>query len=174
MHIGHLLIFQKQENISIPRKHDFFFNKCFYYYVFTAATGAIFPYTILMSWWGGQTYCQTHHTDLARAITSTQNSQLQQVAATQGTSWFGLFRDPWMWSDWATPSVLRWGPGLPNNVDHNDNCAMTTNNQLVDRQCNNLYNFFCHIRESFGFWVTAINPTCKESIINNSFTHKAS
>ncbi|KAK3523082.1 hypothetical protein QTP86_012918 [Hemibagrus guttatus] len=40
---------------------------------FNAATGAIFPYTSPMTWSGSQIHCQTYHTDLARAITSTQN-----------------------------------------------------------------------------------------------------
>lgn len=109
-----------------------------------------------MSWYGGQTYCRTHHTDLARATTITQNNQLQQLVAAQGTSWIGLFRDTWMWVDSTMPLLALWAPGLPNNVDHDDNCAITTNNQIVDRECNTLYNFFCHIRESFSFWFTAI------------------
>ncbi|KAK3507331.1 hypothetical protein QTP70_014461, partial [Hemibagrus guttatus] len=131
-----------------------------------AATGAIFAYTTLMSWWGGQTYCKTYHTDLARAITSTQNSQLQQVAATQGTSWFGLYRDTWLWLDWTSPLLVRWSPGLPNNVDHDDNCAMTTNNLLFDRQCNNLYNFFCHIQYKIKYEVVKLQIQGDESVFD--------
>ncbi|GAA6086684.1 macrophage mannose receptor 1 [Tachysurus ichikawai] len=133
---------------------------------FTAATGAFSSYSTLMSWYGGQTYCRTHHTDLARATTITQNNQLQQLVAAQGTSWIGLFRDTWMWVDSTMPLLALWAPGLPNNVDHDDNCAITTNNQIVDRECNTLYNFFCHIQYKVIYKVMKLQIQGDESVFD--------
>ncbi|XP_017316548.1 macrophage mannose receptor 1 [Ictalurus punctatus] len=96
----------------------------------------------------GQTlwYCQTHHKDIASPLNETQNNELQQLAMLQGTSWIGLFRSTWKWSDSTTPTTLRWAPGFPNNVDHNDNCASANNSLIVDRQCNSQFYFFCHTK----------------------------
>ncbi|XP_053475387.1 C-type lectin domain family 4 member K-like [Ictalurus furcatus] len=89
-------------------------------------------------------YCRTHHTDIASPLNVTQNNELQQLAMHQGTSWIGLYRWTWIWSDWSTPTTLRWAPGFPNNVDHNDNCASANNSLIVDRPCDSQFYFFCH------------------------------
>lgn len=138
---------------------SFTFNICLYHYCFTANVGGFVAVPLpTLSWYGGQTYCRTYHTDLASADTLTDINQIQQLTAQQGTSWFGLFRDVWMWSDGTIPMGLKWGPGLPNNIDHDDNCGSVNNSLLMDRQCDNLFNFFCHTRESFVFWVTLWEP----------------
>lgn len=143
--IAHPLIFHKF-------MLSFTFNIYLCHYYFTDSLGGFVAVPIsTLSWWGGQSYCRAYHTDLASATTMTENNQIQQVALQQGTSWFGLFRDTWLWSDGTIPLGLRWNPGFPNNVDHNDNCASVNNSLFMDRQCNSLFNFFCHTRESFDF-----------------------
>lgn len=125
------------------------FNIYLYHYYFTAAPPGFVAISYLLSWSGGKTYCRTNYVDLARATTITENNALQQIASVQGMSWIGLFRDVWMWLDGTIPMALMWNPGSPNNVDHDDNCASVNNSMFVDRQCNSLFSFFCHIRESF-------------------------
>lgn len=122
-----------------------------------------------MSWWGGQTYCQKHYTDLASATTAAENTQIQQVTAVQGISWFGLFRDTWMWSDQSIPMALQWTPGFPNNADHNDNCGSVNNSMFMDRPCNSLYNFFCHTRESESIKVS-VSDSQKENFYCTVFS----
>ncbi|XP_058240051.1 macrophage mannose receptor 1-like isoform X2 [Hemibagrus wyckioides] len=98
----------------------------------------------LMSWTEAQTYCRTFHTDLASAFNQTDNDLLQQVTSTQGSSWMGLFRDTWKWSDRTIPNNLRWRPGLPDNYYRNDNCGTVYNGVFIDLSCSRLYYFVCH------------------------------
>ncbi|XP_017316426.1 macrophage mannose receptor 1 [Ictalurus punctatus] len=119
-----------------------------------------------LSWYGGQTYCRTYHTDLASADTLTDINQIQQLTAQQGTSWFGLFRDVWMWSDGTIPMGLKWGPGLPNNIDHDDNCGSVNNSLLMDRQCDNLFNFFCHTPYTVRYQVLKLQIKGDKSVFD--------
>lgn len=124
----------------------------FYHYYFSATIGGSVAVSDHHSWWGAQGYCRTYHTDLA-GTNILLNADLQKWALLLGTSWIGLIRSTWVWSDLSKYSSLQWSPGCPNNIDHNDNCASVNNSLLMDRQCNSLFYFFCHTRESFGFWL---------------------
>ncbi|KAF5902209.1 macrophage mannose receptor 1-like isoform X6, partial [Clarias magur] len=95
-------------------------------------------------WLTGLGYCQTYHTTLAFITNVTQSNELQQLASVQGTSWIGLYRNHWYWSNGRSLSISRWSPGCPNNVDHNDNCGSVNNSLLMDRPCNSLFYFFCY------------------------------
>ncbi|XP_058240962.1 C-type mannose receptor 2-like [Hemibagrus wyckioides] len=98
----------------------------------------------LMSWTEAQTYCRTFHTDLASAFNQTDNDLLQQVASTQGSSWMGLFRDTWKWSDGTIPTDLQWSSGQPDNYYRDEDCSAVYNRVFSDEACTNLYYFICH------------------------------
>lgn len=100
-----------------------------------------------LSWLDAQAYCRQFHTDLASAINATDNSHLGGVASQQGTSWFGLYRDTWKWSDGTKASNLTWLPAQPNNYYRPENCGRFNNGPLSDELCTNNYYFFCHTGE---------------------------
>ncbi|XP_053475465.1 C-type mannose receptor 2-like isoform X2 [Ictalurus furcatus] len=98
----------------------------------------------LLTWPQAQTYCRTHHTDLASSLNSSDNYMLRQVRDKQGNSWIGLYRDTWKWSDGTNASNIPWAPGQPDNYGGYENCAVVNNGLFYDVQCTNLYYFFCH------------------------------
>ncbi|XP_053533567.1 putative C-type lectin domain family 20 member A isoform X2 [Ictalurus punctatus] len=98
----------------------------------------------LLTWPQAQTYCRTHHTDLASSLNSSDNDMLVQVKNIQGYSWIGLYRDTWKWSDGTNASNIPWAPGQPNNYWGRENCAVVNNGLFYDVRCTNLNYFFCH------------------------------
>ncbi|XP_053086693.1 putative C-type lectin domain family 20 member A [Pangasianodon hypophthalmus] len=98
-----------------------------------------------MTWSGAQIYCRTFHTDLASALSQTDNDLLAHMASLQGDSWIGLFRDTWKWSDGTNPTKLQWDSGEPDNDYNEENCGAVYNGDFTDQLCNNLYYFICHI-----------------------------
>ncbi|XP_053533589.1 putative C-type lectin domain family 20 member A [Ictalurus punctatus] len=97
-----------------------------------------------MTWPQAQTYCRTHHTDLASSLNSSDNDMLVQVSSIQGDSWIGLYRDTWKWSDGTNASNIPWAPGEPNNFWGHENCGVVYNGLFYDERCTNLHYFFCH------------------------------
>ncbi|XP_053533565.1 putative C-type lectin domain family 20 member A [Ictalurus punctatus] len=98
----------------------------------------------LLTWPQAQTYCRTHHTDLASSLNNSDNNMLLQVKNIQGDSWIGLYRDTWKWSDGTNASNIPWAPGQPDNYGGRENCARFYNGLFYDEQCTNLHYFFCH------------------------------
>ncbi|KAF4071303.1 hypothetical protein AMELA_G00271870, partial [Ameiurus melas] len=98
----------------------------------------------LLTWSQAQTYCRTHHTDLASSLNSSDNNMLLQVRNIQGDSWIGLYRDTWKWSDGTSASNIPWYPGQPDNYYGNENCVVVYNGLFYNVPCNFQYYFFCH------------------------------
>ncbi|XP_053533568.1 macrophage mannose receptor 1 [Ictalurus punctatus] len=98
----------------------------------------------LLTWPQAQTYCRTHHTDLASSLNSSDNDMLRQVSSIQGESWIGLYRDTWKWSDGTNASNIPWAPGQPDNAGGYEDCAVVNNGLFYDEQCTNLHYFFCN------------------------------
>ncbi|XP_053087024.1 putative C-type lectin domain family 20 member A [Pangasianodon hypophthalmus] len=96
-----------------------------------------------LTWSGAQTYCRTFHTDLASALSQTDNDLLVQVASLQGPSWFGLYRDTWKWLNNSKASNLLWGSGQPDNYRPQENCGMLYDGLFGDESCTSLHYFFC-------------------------------
>ncbi|XP_053475480.1 C-type mannose receptor 2-like isoform X2 [Ictalurus furcatus] len=97
-----------------------------------------------MTWSQAQTYCQTHHTDLASSLNGSDNDMLRQVSSIQGDSWIGLYRNTWKWSDGTIASDIPWAPGEPDNYGGRENCAGVYDRLFFDQQCIDLHYFFCH------------------------------
>ncbi|XP_046699394.1 putative C-type lectin domain family 20 member A [Silurus meridionalis] len=98
----------------------------------------------LLNWAGAQTYCRTHHTDLASSLTSSDNDFITQVMTIQGDSWFGLYRETWKWLNNTNTSNLPWYPGQPSNNWGSENCAPVYKGLYIDEECTNLHYFFCY------------------------------
>ncbi|XP_053533560.1 C-type mannose receptor 2 [Ictalurus punctatus] len=97
-----------------------------------------------MTWPQAQTYCRTHHTDLASSLNSSDNDMLLQVKKIQGDSWIGLYTGTWKWSDGTNASNIPWAPGEPDNYWGYEYCAVVYNGLFYDERCANLHYFFCH------------------------------
>nr|XP_015824299.2 macrophage mannose receptor 1 [Nothobranchius furzeri] len=66
-----------------------------------------YPISIRMNQTQAQSYCREHHTDLASVRNSMENQGLVKLIA-PSISWFGLYRNNWMWSDDSTFSFTYW------------------------------------------------------------------
>ncbi|XP_053533557.1 macrophage mannose receptor 1 [Ictalurus punctatus] len=97
-----------------------------------------------LTWPQAQTYCRTHHTDLASSLNSSDDDMLLQVRDKQGDSWIGLYTGTWKWSDGTNASNIPWAPGQPDNAGGYEYCAVVNNGLFYDERCANLHYFFCH------------------------------
>lgn len=97
-----------------------------------------------LSWSDAQVFCRKYHTDLATINDTAENSFVLELISND--SWFGLFRDSWIWVG-KTPvssSIINWMPGKPDNAQGNENCGYLYNNLAVDAQCSDEMPFFCY------------------------------
>lgn len=115
---------------------------------------------VLKTWSEARATCQTEYGDLLQLRNrSTENLfiGLAQQMHHQGESyWLGGTRSDnghfyWLNGKFVSSSVYRWGPGEPNNVNHNENCLDLTSysNSYIainDRACDSPANFICEER----------------------------
>ncbi|KAJ3585450.1 hypothetical protein NHX12_014169 [Muraenolepis orangiensis] len=66
-----------------------------------------------LSWESAKSYCRTHYTDLAKIENQAENQQVSSLVTT--SSWIGLSRVPWTWSDGSNGSFRDWGVSQPND-----------------------------------------------------------
>ncbi|XP_034165435.2 C-type mannose receptor 2-like [Pangasianodon hypophthalmus] len=95
-----------------------------------------------MTWLEAQSYCRQHHTDLASARDTTENSDI--VGLVPDWTWIGLFRDSWKWSDQCNASLIIWMSGQPDNKLGKENCGYLNNGQAADALCSDIMPFFCY------------------------------
>ncbi|KAJ3585071.1 hypothetical protein NHX12_013793, partial [Muraenolepis orangiensis] len=69
-----------------------------------------------VSWESAKSYCRTHHTDLAKIENQAENQQVSSLVTT--SSWIGLSRVPWTWSDGSNGSFRHWDAGEPDNKEY--------------------------------------------------------
>ncbi|XP_051800023.1 uncharacterized protein LOC110961799 isoform X2 [Acanthochromis polyacanthus] len=63
-----------------------------------------------MSWDGARQYCQENFVDLATVWDDAENQLVQNMAASEGWTWIGLFSFPYYyWSDYSNSSFSNWG-----------------------------------------------------------------
>ncbi|XP_068562992.1 uncharacterized protein [Cebidichthys violaceus] len=88
-----------------------------------------------------QTYCRTHHTELAMIENDEENSRLTSVIPPYYV-WTGLYRVLWRWSDKSSSSFRNWQSG---KMDGNNYCAAeNSQHQWNDLHCNTELTFWCH------------------------------
>ncbi|KAG7216472.1 hypothetical protein INR49_001958 [Caranx melampygus] len=78
-------------------------------------------YTVInrsLTWTEAQTYCRTHHTDLATIENVEENAEAVSVMTTNSVSeaWIGLYRVRWRWSDNSNSSFTNWNSGQPDDL----------------------------------------------------------
>uniref|UniRef100_A0A3Q2QMD5 C-type lectin domain-containing protein n=1 Tax=Fundulus heteroclitus TaxID=8078 RepID=A0A3Q2QMD5_FUNHE len=100
----------------------------------TAATFTVGPSP--MTWAAAQSYCRTHHTDLASVRNDNENEQLKATKPDKETVWLGLFRDNWKWSNGSQVTYTYWGSAEPSGPT--EYCAAANFASLghwVDLEC---------------------------------------
>ncbi|XP_053335768.1 uncharacterized protein LOC128508449 [Clarias gariepinus] len=102
------------------------------------------PYIPPLDWFGAQAYCRQFHTDLASATTSMENKEITKNVVIYTSSWFGLFRDTWTWTDETIATNIPWDPLQPTFETGNENCATFAEGLNYNTLCSNQYAFYCH------------------------------
>lgn len=100
-----------------------------------------------MTWSEAQSYCRAFHTDLASILQETDNKLFANILSVQGSSWFGLYRDTWMWVNRTIASNLEWIPGEPDNSNPPETCASFYQGMFHDENCNAYHYFLCELSE---------------------------
>ncbi|XP_035983690.1 uncharacterized protein LOC105918719 [Fundulus heteroclitus] len=109
----------------------------------TAATFTVGPSP--MTWAAAQSYCRTHHTDLASVRNDNENEQLKATKPDKETVWLGLFRDNWKWSNGSQVTYTYWGSAEPSGPT--EYCAAANFASLghwVDLECSLTKAFICY------------------------------
>uniref|UniRef100_A0A3B5QSI9 C-type lectin domain-containing protein n=1 Tax=Xiphophorus maculatus TaxID=8083 RepID=A0A3B5QSI9_XIPMA len=96
------------------------------------------------TWIEAQSYCRTHHTDLAMIENEAENSAVKQLIPVGVDVWIGLYRVPWSWSDKSPSFFRRWVSSEPNNNGGIQNCVWeNTAHMWGDDYCNATKVFIC-------------------------------
>ncbi|XP_025758358.1 macrophage mannose receptor 1-like isoform X1 [Oreochromis niloticus] len=100
------------------------------------------------TWPKAQSYCRTHHTDLASIRSNEEKSNIALALTGSGFTQIliGLYRDPWTsWSDNSTSMFTNWGPSQPNNYLLQQSCALINLDlwKWYDGDCNSRFPFYC-------------------------------
>lgn len=127
--------------------------KCGYYVfsIFTESsnTERYINISVNMTWFEAQSYCRTHHTDLASTTNAEEYSIMRGFFPDQ--TWIGLFRDSWKWIDKTNFSTVKWMDDKPDNKLWNENCGYLNKSQAGDAKCSDVMPFFCYASE-FKFY----------------------
>uniref|UniRef100_A0A673KTH0 C-type lectin domain-containing protein n=1 Tax=Sinocyclocheilus rhinocerous TaxID=307959 RepID=A0A673KTH0_9TELE len=106
---------------------------------------------ILKTWENAQSYCRTHHIDLATVQTDEDWTSLKEAADEQqfyGFAWIGLFNDikTWRWSYNEESLVFEsWGLVQPDNYGYGEECAaIYFDGTWHDFYCTDLRYFMCY------------------------------
>uniref|UniRef100_A0A3B3WKV8 C-type lectin domain-containing protein n=1 Tax=Poecilia mexicana TaxID=48701 RepID=A0A3B3WKV8_9TELE len=78
------------------------------------------------TWQEAQSYCREKHTDLISGTKQLQDEEVKKLMnSTSDSSYIGLFRDTWRWSDGSSFSFRHWNKDFNNQIINSGQCAMT-------------------------------------------------
>ncbi|XP_058503804.1 macrophage mannose receptor 1-like [Solea solea] len=103
------------------------------------------------SWNSAQEYCRQHYTDLAMIENAEENALVfSKTGNPNQTSWIGLYRVPWAWSDGSHSSFKNWRGIQPDNLAGNQHCVVEVwpQHNWDDIPCRLLQPFICHQGDS--------------------------
>uniref|UniRef100_A0A667WDL9 C-type lectin domain-containing protein n=1 Tax=Myripristis murdjan TaxID=586833 RepID=A0A667WDL9_9TELE len=92
------------------------------------------------TWSDAQSYCRQRYTDLASIRNLAENEEIRGLI--NDTSWIGLFRDAWKWSDGSTMSFSKWADNHPSEGDKH--CVASHLGKWLDYSCSNRFYFVCY------------------------------
>uniref|UniRef100_A0A3B4F8F5 C-type lectin domain-containing protein n=1 Tax=Pundamilia nyererei TaxID=303518 RepID=A0A3B4F8F5_9CICH len=110
----------------------------------TLLANKISRYYEKQTWPKAQSYCRTHHTDLASIRSNGEKSNIALAFTGSGFTQtpIGLYRDPWTsWSDNSTSMLTNWGPSQPNNYLLQQSCTLINLDLKTIKSCSV---FCCH------------------------------
>lgn len=100
-----------------------------------------------MTWPEAQSFCRTHHTDLASVKNMTENQRVKSMVPARQKVWIGLFREPWKWLDGSNSSFRYWKETEPTNGDIPEQCVAADFSKLgkwEDWPCKERFAFVCY------------------------------
>ncbi|XP_034548330.1 C-type lectin lectoxin-Enh4-like [Notolabrus celidotus] len=96
-----------------------------------------------MNWTNAQTYCRTHHTDLAMIENAEEDDALKSAKGSLAV-WIGLYRNAWKWSNNRESSYRNWKEGEPNNFKGDQHCVTSTREHMwTNKPCTEKFPFWC-------------------------------
>ncbi|KAI5094294.1 secretory phospholipase A2 receptor-like isoform X1, partial [Silurus meridionalis] len=95
-----------------------------------------------MAWHDAQAYCRKYYTDLASDRDEIENSII--LGLQSYSTWIGLFRESWKWTDKKTFSTINWMSGEPYIYLKDENCGYINNNEAANGLCSDIMPFFCY------------------------------
>ncbi|KAK2894317.1 hypothetical protein Q8A73_016801 [Channa argus] len=96
------------------------------------------------SWTEAQKYCRQHHTDLASVRNQAENDQMKLMIHNQ-TTWIGLYRDLWKWSDGSSYSVNNWYSGGAPSATATNICVVSYFGKWKNLDCNTKHDIACFL-----------------------------
>ncbi|KAJ3584869.1 hypothetical protein NHX12_013592 [Muraenolepis orangiensis] len=81
-----------------------------------------------VSWESAKSYCRTQYTDLAKIENQAENQQVSSIVTT--SSWIGLSRVPWTWSDGSNGTFRHWEAGEPDTKEKHQFCTLIVNGSM--------------------------------------------
>ncbi|KAG7474102.1 hypothetical protein JOB18_002101 [Solea senegalensis] len=95
------------------------------------------------SWNSAQQYCRENYIDLAMIDNANENAKVLSKIGGQ-TSWIGLYRVPWTWSDRSPSSFKNWNDSEPTNSTSKKHCvAELWHHKWQSIRCPSLLPFIC-------------------------------
>uniref|UniRef100_A0A667XP08 C-type lectin domain-containing protein n=1 Tax=Myripristis murdjan TaxID=586833 RepID=A0A667XP08_9TELE len=92
------------------------------------------------TWSDAQSYCRQNYTDLASIRNLTENEEIRGLIS--NSSWIGLFRDTWKWSDGSNVSFTKWHDNQPSwGYEH---CVFSHLGKWHDVPCSISFYFACY------------------------------
>nr|XP_043890095.1 early activation antigen CD69-like [Solea senegalensis] len=103
----------------------------------------------MKSWNSAQQYCRENYRDLAMIENAEESAKVLSKIGGQ-TSWIGLYRVPWTWSDRSHSSFKNWNDNEPTNSKFIENCVLEDwpHHKWNDIPCSMMWPFICHQGDS--------------------------
>ncbi|XP_024114349.1 macrophage mannose receptor 1 isoform X2 [Oryzias melastigma] len=98
-----------------------------------------------MAWSSAQQYCRSHFLDLATIENEAENTDANNHRSSSALVWFGLYREPWTWSDQSHSPFRNNNPAGLTNPSGGHCVLEDTETHLWDNQdCSVETGFICH------------------------------
>ncbi|XP_039467533.1 lymphocyte antigen 75-like [Oreochromis aureus] len=110
------------------------------FYCYNKKTSSFTFVGVSKSWGDAQSHCRDHYTDLASVRNQSESQQLKAIATS--TTWIGLYRNSWKWSDGSTFSFTNWFSNSPSTVV-TSSCGASSSVNWVNSNCIYTRKFVC-------------------------------
>lgn len=131
--------------ISIEMICSMNINSTFYVAVTEQNQKVYFYIEETMAWSSAQQYCRSHYLDLATIENEAENIDANNHRSSSALVWFGLYREPWTWSDQSHSPFRNNNPAGLTNPSGGHCVLEDTETHLWDNQdCSVETGFICY------------------------------